>query len=183
MTSAIRPEFSHIVRPSVLASDPSVREFDLDASARECAALAGRFGFLAVDYLRASVRLRPVRGSGDFRLAGHLSARVVQSCVVTLDPVTSAIEHDFDLLICDEAGQKERLAETEEDYELYSGDAIDVGEAVAVELALSVDPYPRAPGVSAGSSGEPEGAVTETGDVKTPGNRPFEVLAPLRRPK
>ncbi len=32
--------------------------------------------------------------------------------------------------------------------EPFDGDAIDIGEAVAQQLALALDPYPRAPGVS-----------------------------------
>jgi len=178
--TAATPEFPHIVHPSALASDPSAREFEIEAGVAECTALAARFGFVALDHLRASVRFRPVRGSRDFRLTGHLSARVVQSCVVTLDPVPAEIEHDFDLLVCDEAGEHERLAETEEDYELYADDAIDIGEIVAVELALSVNPYPRSPDASAGPA---DGAPTGEEEGKTAGSRPFQDLAPLRRPK
>jgi uncharacterized metal-binding protein YceD (DUF177 family) len=186
VTSDIAPEFSCVVRPSALVVEGAKREFDIEATPAECVALALRFGFLALDYFRATVRLGPVRGSGDFRLTGHISARVVQSCVVTLDPVTSEIERDFELLLCEEAGDEDRLAGIEDDFELFSGDAIDIGEVAAVELALSVDPYPRAPAVSGeapGSGGEDgeSGLATKRGEV--PGNRPFDALAGLRNRK
>jgi uncharacterized metal-binding protein YceD (DUF177 family) len=97
---------------------------------------------------------------------------------VTLEPVTSEIDHDFSVLLCEDTGDEERLAELDDDIELFSGDSIDIGEIAAVELALCVDPYPRAPGIPEDAPG-PDG---EKKDETAPGNRPFEVLASLKRP-
>jgi hypothetical protein len=38
--------------------------------------------------------------------------------------------------------------------EPFEGDAIDIGEAVAQQLALALDPYPRAPGASLEGGGD-----------------------------
>ena len=50
------------------------------------------------------------------------------------------------------------------------GDSVDIGEAVAEELSLSLDPYPRAAGAQI------EGAEP----AADAGHRPFEVLARLK---
>ena len=42
--------------------------------------------------------------------------------------------------------EETELAEEDCDTAFFSGDSIDIGEAVAETLALALDPFPRAPG-------------------------------------
>ncbi|WP_163208707.1 DUF177 domain-containing protein, partial [Citrobacter freundii] len=56
-------------------------------------ALAERFGLKAIDRLVADYRIR--RDAQGIVATGHLSARVIQACVITDDPVPAAIEEDF----------------------------------------------------------------------------------------
>ena len=59
--------------------------------------------------------------------------------------------------------------------EPVSGGAIDLGETVAQQFALALDPYPRCPDASIEALGaEPQGARPEEGG-------PFAALARLKR--
>jgi hypothetical protein len=88
--------------------------------------------------------------------------------VVTLEPVASRVEDRFMLLYGhaqDEAGEVVLSGEAEL-VEPISGGTLDLGEAVAQQLSLALDPYPRAPGAAA--------TARETG----PGDpSPFAALA------
>ena len=57
------------------------------------------------------------------------------------------------------------------------GDSLDVGEIIAEELALSLDPYPRKPGIAVEIG--PGGGAAK-GEAP-PRDRPFEALAALKR--
>lgn len=165
------PEFS---RPIRLTPEP--REVVLDATAAERAALAARFGILGIHALAARLRLRPEPG-GTVRARGTLSAEVEQACVVTLEPVRQRVEADLDLRIL---GDGETPADEDPDSpdEIESqGGAVDLGEAVAEQLALALDPYPRAEGAELPEFDPPEPPEP------TPPERPnpFAGLAKLRR--
>ena len=140
------PEFSRIVDLERISQAGMVREIAADEAER--ASLAERFAILAIDSLAARVSLRRT-GRGDVSLTARISARVVQECVVTLEPVHSEIDEEVTLLLRpvgeDALRQKTVVIAADENFEPFAGDALDIGEAVAVELALSLDPFPRAP--------------------------------------
>lgn len=144
--SEATPEFS---RP-VLVDQVSTRGMDMDVEANpaERAALARRFGLQSVDALSARLRLKAMAGGTLFRVWGTLSARVVQTCVVTLEPVPATVEEEFELTYGgegadDEAGEIELSFDDADPPEPIVAGAIDVGEAVAEHLALALDPFPR----------------------------------------
>jgi uncharacterized metal-binding protein YceD (DUF177 family) len=120
---------------------------DVAAEADERAALARRFALLALDRLEARVGLTRL-GGGLVRLAAELSADVVQECVVSLEPVASRVEDRFTLLYGEdrEDGGDVVLSGEAEVVEPLSGGIIDIGEAVAQQLSLALDPFPRANG-------------------------------------
>jgi uncharacterized metal-binding protein YceD (DUF177 family) len=165
----ITPEFSRPLAAESIGTQPVERRIEAGPAERE--ALAGRFGLLALDRLEATLALR--RDKGDvLRLEGHFLADVVQSCVVTLAPVPAHVEADF------EASYSAAAVEAaEEDLDPLGDDApeptpageIDLGEAVAQQLAVTLDPYPRAPGAALGPGPE---AVAEN---------PFAALAALKK--
>jgi uncharacterized metal-binding protein YceD (DUF177 family) len=79
---------------------------------------------------------------------GQLTARVVQSCVVTAEPVVAQIDEAFTLRFVEPdlmASDAEELELSDTDCDLIEVDrgAIDVGEAVAQTLGLALDPFPR----------------------------------------
>lgn len=167
------PEFSRPVRIDTLGETP--RALSVEADEAERTALARRFGLIAIDRLAADLTL--TRIGPEIRLRGALSADVVQACVATGDPVPARVEAPFEITFRphpDPAGPdaEVELDESELDVVFYDGGAIDVGEAVAETLSLSLDPYPRAPGSeetlkAAGVIGEEEAG-------------PFGALAGLR---
>lgn len=145
--------------------------FEIDANPAERAALAERFGLLALDALGASGWIVAGPLPGSVAVDGRLTARATQSCIVTLEPVPVAAAEAFRRLFVPAAAQREvEVDPLADEPEPLPGRHLDVGEIVAEELALALDPYPRAPGA--------DDAVLETGDDEPRG--PFAGLARRR---
>jgi uncharacterized metal-binding protein YceD (DUF177 family) len=164
----VTPEFSREVRLDELSLHE--RRYEIEANEAERAALAKRFSLEGIGRLAADVRLKLEPGGRMVRLVANLTADVVQTCVVTLESVPGHIETGFEMLYDCTAKPVGREVEVEAgdiDVMPLEGDALDIGEAVAEELALSLDPFPRAPGAKVESVEMPQ----------EPGNRPFEILA------
>jgi uncharacterized metal-binding protein YceD (DUF177 family) len=144
MSAAPAPEFSRPVRLVRVGTEPLCRQ--IAATETECAALARRFDLVALDRLSAAVEL--VRhGSAMFLLRGAFDAEFVQSCVVTLDPVRGAVSEHFTLLLGPTEAEPEAAGTVGDEvaFEPLVGDVVDIGEAVAQELALALPPFPRSP--------------------------------------
>jgi uncharacterized metal-binding protein YceD (DUF177 family) len=144
------PEFSRPIEAMRLGTEPAT--YKITATAKERAALAERFDLLALERLEAEVRLARLAG-GLIHLTARFAAEPVQRCVVTLDPVPSRIEDRFTLLYGDEPATS-----TADDDLIEPLDAgrIDIGEAVAQQLSLTLDPFPRSPAAAAVADAEPE---------------------------
>jgi uncharacterized metal-binding protein YceD (DUF177 family) len=141
------PEFSRTWRVDTLGADP--RQVEIAADQPERAALAERFGLVAIDRLEAEAALS--RHVETVTAVGTIRAAVTQSCVATGDPVEEQVEAPFRIEFRPHPGpggadEEVELGETELDVVFYDGAAVDLGEAVAETLSLSLDPYPRAPG-------------------------------------
>ena len=168
------PEFSRPLAADSVGAQPQPRRIEADRAERE--RLATRFELLSLDRLAAELALSRHRGDV-IRLRGHLVADVVQSCVVTLAPVPAHIEVDFETSYSASA-----VEPAEADLDPLAEDApepipegsIDLGEAVAQQLAISLDPYPRAPGASLEAS-----ESARAGDAAPKG--PFAGLESLRK--
>jgi len=125
---------------------------DIVASDGERAALAKRFGFLALPAFSARVTVDR-RIGGQIMVEGRLRGKVVQACVLTLDPVTQELDDAFRLVfkkdLADERDPESGeavLSAHADSPEPLSGNLLDVGELVAEQLSLAADPYPRRPG-------------------------------------
>ena len=167
------PEFSRPVRVDTLGAEP--RALAIEAAPEERAALAKRFALVEIGRLAADLSL--TRRGDEVVAGGRIAAEVVQSCVATGDPVPAVIDEPLALLFRPTpppAGPDEEieLGEKELDVTFYEGGAIDVGEAVAETLALSLDPYPRAP--------DAEQALKAAGVKSEEEAGPFGALASLR---
>lgn len=180
--SSLTPEFSL----KVAAKDvpPAGTTIAFSADAETCAALARRFGVLELQGLRGTAKVRPFRKQG-LTAECRFEATVVQACVVTLDPVTQRIDETFarrwlpEHLLESESNIEAREvlieAEGEDAPEPMTGGAVDIGEAVAEELALAIDPYPRKPGIAYDLPAEaPEDAAEDRPN-------PFTVLEKLKK--
>ena len=140
------PELSRTVRVDTLGEVP--RELSIETNEEERAALARRFGLVAIDALEAKAAL--VRKDTEIRARGRLRAKVVQSCVASGEPLDAEFDEPFEIIFRPEIAtarpdEEIELSDSEMDVVFYDGASIDVGEAVAETLLLSLDPYPRAP--------------------------------------
>jgi hypothetical protein len=152
------------------------RHFDLSADTQTRAAIAKLAGLRSLPRLEARFDLTR-RGQAGLRVAGRVSARVGQTCVVTLEPIDNDIEEDIDLVFAPAAAPSladvadPAVAEAAHDKpEALVDGAVDLG-AVAVEfLLLGIDPYPRKPG-----------AVFEAPPAGDDSARPFAALAALKK--
>ena len=145
--STAAPEFSRIVRLARLGVDPFRQE--IAASKAERRALARRFDLVSLDRLTAAVEL--VRqGPEMILLRASFAAEFVQSCVVTLDPVTGAVSESFALRYGPPEAEEAGVATDEDDiaFEPLAADFIDIGEAVAQEFSLVLPAFPRDPAAS-----------------------------------
>lgn len=178
--------FSRPIRPSELGEQGLTLELEAGAAAR--GGLAVRYGLQELSALGATARVEWVRGGKVLKLAGRLRAELVQTCVVTLEPVRNRIDVEFELFYRAAGGAPENAGkapceDSDEDAELLEADSLDVAEAVALELALAIDPYPRKPGASLnlGPSAAENGPIPAPGaDTEGDTNKPFEGLAALR---
>lgn len=156
------------------AVGPAGRRERVVATAAECAALARRFGILAIGALEAELALRPDR-DGAIRAEGRLTADVTQACVVSLEPVEQRVSAPMLLRFLPPDATPDDDPESPDEIET-DGDTLDLGEAVAEQLALALDPYPRRPDAAlpaeANDAPEPE---------PPPAPSPFAALAKLRR--
>jgi uncharacterized metal-binding protein YceD (DUF177 family) len=145
----MKPEFSRLVAIDQLPARG--HDLEIAASAAERAALARRFAILGIDRLDAKLRLKPIGRGPLVRLSGTVSAEVVQACVVSLEPVRQSVDEAFEMTFGPDV---DNGGEAEIDLDLDAEDPpdpivdgeIDVGEAVAEQVALALDPFPRADG-------------------------------------
>ena len=151
---------------------------DIDATEQERSRLAAFLGVLSVEALGVQFRIQRWRARG-LKLEGVLRARVVQSCVVTLEPVESIVETRFerrflpaDMIDPEGDGGDDIFVDPEgEDPPEPLTQELDLGAVAVEELALGIDPYPRKSG-SVFASGE--------GASDKPEASPFAALARLK---
>ena len=130
----------------------------IEADAEQLKALAAAHGLNAVERFVATLDISTWK-KGGVRVAGRVQAKVVQECVVTLEPVTGTIDEKVSATFLPEgsrlavpvySAEGEILLDPEGDDapELFSGDTVDVGQLAEEFFALGIDPYPRKQGVA-----------------------------------
>lgn len=179
--AAAPPEMSRLLPLERLDREGSV-EVEIVADAAERAALAARFDLPGIEALSATLRVRRT-AIGDVVVTGTLKARPVYVCVVTVEPFVGSVEESFALRFAppgdDEPADRSAGPEDEDPPEPLEGDALELGETVAQQLALALDPHPRAP-VAALDEEAAAAAARLAGEEAAPAS-PFAVLERLRR--
>ena len=129
------------------------RDIEADLAVRHAMAEMG--GLREVLSAQASLDVTPASG-GRFHVAGHVRARIGQTCVVTLEEIESELDEPIDLIfappeqvpqmaaLVDEAEESDE--ETPDPLEPIENGMIDLGKIATDALFLAVDPYPRKPG-------------------------------------
>jgi hypothetical protein len=159
-------------------------EVNFSASEAERAGMAKWAGVLSVEKLDVRVRIKKL-APDRFGLAFELAAEVTQACVVTLEPVPGRIQHAFsrELIFTGPSrhrpDQPPKPAESEavvdfnleeEGPEEITSLHQDLAIPVLEEFVLSLDPYPRRPGVE----------FTPKMGESDPPQSPFAVLKGLK---
>ena len=111
------------------------------------------------------------------RVDGEGSATVEQTCIVSLEPMTSEIREPVELVFMP-AGASAQAVAIGEDLDPTAADepevlvdgVADVGAAATEFLLLAIDPYPRKPG-----------AVLDAATSDHAGAHPFAALAALKK--
>lgn len=177
------PEFSIVL--AVADVPPNGTTIPFEAKEGERAALARRFGLVELRSFKGKVGVKPWRRHG-LALEGSFEADLVQTCVVTLEPLDAHLSEKFLLHFLPEemieraaaeAAEREIVidVQNEDPPEPIENGRIDVGEAVAELLAVAIEPYPRKP------DGHFEGlAEVPKEDEETPAN-PFAALEKLKK--
>lgn len=150
-----KPPFSYPVKVGNISANAVT--VTLEADDRERKGVAELWNVLEVRSLTAEVYLSRWKKDG-VRAKGRVKADIVQSCVVTLEPVETLIDEPFEQIFVPEGSKLARVVANDAAEmvldpdgpdlpEMFEGDTIDVGEAVTEFAALAIDPYPRKSGV------------------------------------
>jgi hypothetical protein len=134
------------------------RHFDLSADADARAAIARLAGLRALPRLEATFDVTR-RGSEALHVVGKVLATAGQNCVVTLEPLTSEVEENVDLVFAppspmveqqaaddDEEAASKRIRRNLDGPEPLIDGTVDLGALATEFLILGLDPYPRKPG-------------------------------------
>lgn len=120
---------------------------EIEAPAATRAALAEFAGVRELPQLAAVFDL--TRQGEGVHVAGQVSARVGQTCVVTLEPVESLVDEAVDLQFAPApAGPsgpegEAKAAKSNDAPEPLVGGSVDLGAIATEFLLLGIDPYPR----------------------------------------
>jgi len=152
------------------------------ATEEERAALAAALDLPAVEELTMTYRIVPGRAE-PYRMTGRLSARVVQPCIVTLEPVEGTVEEDIDIVF-DGSHDKDSSDPGEEgeekaildgpDRELIDNGRLPIGRIAYEILSAGLDPYPKKDGA------EFQWSDPKAADIAQAAN-PFAALKALKR--
>lgn len=127
---------------------------DIAADQAALTAMAEVAGVREILSASASLDVTPQSG-GRYHVAGHVRARIGQTCVVTLDPIENDIDEPVDLTfappeqvpqlsdLVDDAAESD--TEIPDPPEPIENGIIDLGRLATDALFLAIDPYPRKP--------------------------------------
>lgn len=148
---------------------------DIAASADICAAVAALAAVREVSDLKASFELS--RAGEVVHVTGRVTAKVGQNCVVSLEPIETAVDEPIDVLFApapaegSATGDERRRKTEDEPPEPLVDGTIDLGAIATEFLILGIEPYPRK-----------EGVAFAPPDVDTEIPHPFAALQALKKP-
>jgi hypothetical protein len=131
-------------------------EVERSATEQERQSIAAALDLVACAALTARYKISP-RGEGHFRFTGTLQARVEQSCVVTLEPLSNEVAQSFSVDYWPETDLPAPSGgvldvHDEPDLEPIVAGRIEVGRVIFECLAGAIDLFPRKPGATFESS-------------------------------
>ncbi|MCV0427406.1 MAG: DUF177 domain-containing protein [Roseibium sp.] len=151
-------------------------------------AIAAAYDLDGINELKADFVLKPYRKAG-VRVVGPITATIVQTCVVSLESFESRIKLDVDRTFEPHSSKPRKIRDLNEDGEIeidletldppdvILDGVLDLGAVICEELALSLDPFPRKPGVEFDGTDEDEETAPEEIEEKP---SPFAALQALK---
>lgn len=189
-------------------------QYDIAASAEALARVAARLAVSEMKALRASFAVKTGAG-GIVHVKGKVHAELIQACVVTLAPVPSVIDEEVEasFITPDRLARREARdskssgpsararnakkakadpeneevisLEAEDPPEVAEDGRIDLGDLAVTQVALVLDPYPRAPGVNFDAAQWPVSPSQKGSqapeEAPEAGQGPFAALAKLKK--
>ncbi len=155
------PEWPHLFPVSEL--EKGQNRVTISPTEDQKAALCRRLDVDGIESLEAEMKLQPDK-SGRVHVTGMVKAGILQSCVVSGDPVHSDVHEEFEAWFADpeaavslEKARRDRqikkgnvelpvLDERDDPDAIIDGN-IDLGELATQYLSLGINPYPHAEGV------------------------------------
>lgn len=154
--------------------------FSLQPDPPACAEIAERLGVLTVRKLRFAGTVSPDTNK-EWVLSANLGATVVQSCVVSLEPVTTRIEEPVTRRFTkDWIGvdlDADEVEMPQDDTLEPLGEEIDLHTLMIEALALALPAYPRAASASLAQTQFAPPGVAPLSDADA---KPFAALAALK---
>ncbi|MEO7655272.1 MAG: DUF177 domain-containing protein [Sphingomicrobium sp.] len=165
-------DFAHCLRLDQIGERTQI-EFSADAA--ECESIARRLGLASLDRFEGQALLS--RDGPRVHATGRVLASLVQSCVVTGEPVATAVDEAFEVQFIPEPSaikpdEEIELGSADCETVFFDGASVDLGAAAVDTLALALDPYPRSAGAKA--------ALKEAGLIGQEEDGPFAALAALK---
>lgn len=172
---------THRVDVTRIPATGQTETFSADEARRT--ALAAAYGLVEVRSLIADMS---VAGSLAEALIvdGRVRADIVQTCVVSLEPVEQRIDEAIDMRFVPPGSPRlpaaakpgsevEIEADVEDPPEILAGTILDLGKIAEEHFVLAIDPYPRAPGATLPPEATDQPSAGE--------DSPFAVLAGFGR--
>ena len=191
MTADTVPAYSFVVEIDRLPSAGG--QYDIAANAEALVRVAQSLEVAEVKSLRAQFAVKTGAG-GIVHVKGAVHAELTQTCVVTLVPVPAVIDEEVEasFITVERAARNKKKAKDDEEELVISLDAedppdiaedgrIDLGELAVTQVALVLDPYPRAPGVSFDAARWPGSAGGKDSAPEEGASGPFAALAKLKK--
>ena len=123
----------------VIAGLNEPTDYTLQASPKELIALAKRFEVEKIHSLQAKLTIYP----GDIvRITGKIKALTQRQCVISLEEFDEEMGEEFEVLYSDNPP-----VESDEIIDTIDKGRIHLGEIVAEQYGLALNPFPKKPGV------------------------------------
>ncbi|MAH83476.1 MAG: hypothetical protein CBB68_03825 [Rhodospirillaceae bacterium TMED8] len=181
------------VEESALNSNPDlkIRLSDLPPSGyraafrlseANCNAVAERLGKISISDIFADLSVTKAIDAKHYNVFGTVNVKLVQTCVVTLDPLEQDLVSRVDLkfeesVSCgdiewDVSGDVDDIIDPPE---RVIGGVIDLGDLIVQQIALDLEPFPRSPNIPTA-----HGSTIINTETDNHGPNPFHQLAELR---
>lgn len=125
----------------VVAGLKAPQGYVLEASEKELISLAKRFDVEKIHYLKVNLTVYP---NDIVRVVGKIKALTRRQCVLSLESFDEKMTEDFEVLY---AEGDNLPSDTDEIIDVIDKGRIHLGDVVAEQYGLALNPFPKKPGV------------------------------------